>query len=473
MKTPLSHTSQEPTFAPNFRRYLPLLLAMAIFMQMLDTTILNTALPQIAHDLNTSALNMQSVLVAYTLTLALLTPISGYLSDKFGTRRVFLVAIVLFALGSVLCASAATLNMLVGARVIQGIGGAMLTPVARLALIKSFDKTDLVKALNYAIMPALMAPIMGPLVGGYLVEIISWHWIFLINLPVCLICCVAAWRFMPNYTDTNTRIDVIGIALFGLAAFLLTMGLEFLTPESWILALGSLCVGCALFYAYYRYALSNEQAIYPLSLLSVRTFRIGLNGNLFTRLGVSAIPLLLPLLLQIAYQYSPSEAGWMIAPMAVAAMMTKPILQRLLHAFGYRRILTVNTIVVGVLMLLVAWHTPQSPKWLLLAHFFVLGACSSIQFASMNTLTLADLRRYQNTSGNSLMAVNQQLAMGFGIALGSLILRFFQHQQNLQHGDIQTAFEYTFVTLGLITIASSWVFHRLHQRDGNALAHRS
>lgn len=456
----------------HFRKYLPLLLAMAIFMQMLDTTVLNTALPQIAADFGTSPLNMQSVIVSYTLTLALFTPISGYLSDKIGTQRIFLLAIALFGLGSVLCALAPTLPMLVCARVIQGMGGAMLTPIARLALIKSFDKADLVKALNYAIMPALMAPIMGPLVGGYLVEVVSWHWIFLINIPVCLVCFVAAWRFMPNYVEPATRIDLAGILLFGSAAFFLTIGLEFMGATSLPFALFTLCLGSALFYSYYRYALSHQNAIYPLSLLSVRTFRIGLNGNLFTRLGVSAIPLLLPLLLQISFGYAPSEAGWMIAPMAIAALMTKPVLQRLLKTFGYRKILMSNTVMVGVLIALVALHTPQSPKWLLIVHFFALGACSSVQFASMNTLTLANLRKHQNTSGNSLMAVNQQLAMGFGIALGALILRFYQNHEALTQSNTQLAFQYTFISIGIITIASSLVFHRLHYRDGNALAHR-
>ena len=175
----------------DFRRYLPLLLAMAIFMQMLDTTVLNTALPAMAADLHVSPLNMQSVIVSYALTLALLIPLSGYLSARFGTQKVFLAAIGLFSFGSLLCAFSPTLPMLVFSRIVQGIGGALLTPVARLALIKSFEKSELLRVLNFAIMPALMAPIMGPLVGGYLVEWVSWHWIFLINLPVGLLCFLA------------------------------------------------------------------------------------------------------------------------------------------------------------------------------------------------------------------------------------------------------------------------------------------
>ena len=227
-----------------------------------------------------------------------------------------------------------------------------------------------------------------------------------------------------------------------------------------------------MLFGYYRYAKTHKNAIYPLSLLSVRTFRVGLNGNLLARLGISSIPLLLPLLLQVSFGYSPSEAGWMIAPMALAAMLTKPLMQKLLQTFGYRNILLANTVLVGVLMISIALHGPDSPKWLLVLHFFILGGCNSIQFTSMNTITLADLRPYQNTSGNSLMAVNQQLAMGFGIALGSLILRFYQQSDALTHQNTQLAFQYTFITIGALTIFSSLVFRQLHKRDGNTLAHR-
>ena len=457
-----------------FRRYLPLLLAMAIFMQMLDTTVLNTALPAMAADLNVSPLNMQPVIVSYALTLALLIPVSGYLSAKFGTQKVFLAAIGLFSFGSLLCAVSPTLPMLVFSRIVQGIGGALLTPVARLALIKSYEKSELLRVLNFAIMPALMAPIMGPLVGGYLVEWVSWHWIFLINLPVGLLCFLAGWRFMPNYTEQNAHIDIPGILLFGGAAFFLTIGLEFLGSDNKALAFAllTLATGSALLFGYYRYAKTHKNAIYPLSLLSVRTFRVGLNGNLLARLGISSIPLLLPLVLQVSFGYSPSEAGWMIAPMALAAMLTKPLMQKLLQTFGYRNILLANTVLVGVLMISIALHGPDSPKWLLVLHFFILGGCNSIQFTSMNTITLADLRPYQNTSGNSLMAVNQQLAMGFGIALGSLILRFYQQSDALTHQNTQLAFQYTFITIGALTIFSSLVFRQLHKRDGNTLAHR-
>lgn len=468
---PIASAPQMPT---SFRRYLPFLLAMAIFMQMLDTTVLNTALPAMAQDLNVSPLNMQSVIVSYALTLALLIPVSGYLSDKFGTKKVFLAAIALFSFGSLLCAVSPTLPILVFARVVQGVGGALLTPVARLALIKSFEKSELLKVLNYAIMPALMAPIMGPLVGGYLVEVVSWHWIFLINLPVGLLCFIAGFKFMPNYTDARTQIDIPGILIFGGAAFFLTIGLEFLGyAHAFAFSLLTLVTGFALIYAYYRYAKNRQNVIYPLSLLSVRTFRVGLNGNLLARLGISSIPLLLPLLLQVSFAYSPSEAGWMIAPMALAAMATKPLMQNLLKQFGYRKILLGNTVLVGLLMMALALHSPDSPKWLIMLHFFILGGCNSIQFTSMNTITLADLRSYQNTSGNSLMAVNQQLAMGFGIALGSLILRFYQQQETLTHHDTQLAFQYTFITIGLLTILSSSVFRQLHKRDGNTLAHRN
>ena len=213
-----------PKPAPS--RWLPLLLAVAIFMQMLDTTILNTALPKMALDLNESPLNMQSAVIAYALTLALLIPLSGYLADRFGTRSVFIASMGIFVLGSVLCAAAPNLSMLLVARVIQGIGGSMLVPVPRLTLLRVYDKSQLLNAINYAVMPALIGPVLGPLVGGYLVDYASWHWIFLINIPIGVIGILYARKYMPNFTTPRRRFDITGFLLFGLSLVLFSSGIE-------------------------------------------------------------------------------------------------------------------------------------------------------------------------------------------------------------------------------------------------------
>ena len=452
---------------------LPALLAVAIFMQMLDVTVLNTALPAIARDLNQSALNMQSVIVSYVLTVALFIPISGYLSDRFGTRRIFILAIGLFVLGSFLCALAMSLNQLVAARVVQGLGGALLTPVARLALMKSFDQAQLMRALNYAVMPALLGPRLGPLVGGYLVEHASWHWIFLMNLPIGLLAMVVGWKVMPNFTDSRTRLDVVGMLLFASSAFLLTLGVEF-SGEQWPLAvsLGVIALGLALLWVYKKYATNNPNAIYPLNLLAVRTFRVGLNGNLITRIGIASIPLLLPLLFQVVFGYSAIEAAWLLVSMAVAAMVGKPLLRPLLHAVGYRKVLIWNTLMVGLLIVSLATIQQHTPKAVIVAHLLLLGLANSIQFTAMSTLTLANLRPTQKSSGNSLMAVNQQLAMGLGTALGAMFLRL-SHDLPWVADDSYKAFQVTFIIIGLITVSSGWIFSQLHPWDGDAMAQRS
>ena len=310
-----SNVSETPPVRPS--RWLPLLLAIAIFMQMLDATILNTALPEIAKDFKVSPLNMQLAAISYTLTVALLIPLSGYLVDRFGTKNVFFGSIGIFMLGSALCAAAANLPMLVMARVIQGIGGSMLVPVPRLTILRVYDKSQLLNAINYAVMPALIGPIFGPLVGGYLVEYASWHWIFLLNLPIGLLGVLLGWRIMPDVKGENTTLDLSGYLTFASAACLLMLAVEMVSHSgavwfSLLLALG----GTAFALLYYRHMKTAANPIYAADLFQVRTFRLGLTGNLFSRLGISSIPFLLPLLFQVAFGFAASVSGWLVARLA-------------------------------------------------------------------------------------------------------------------------------------------------------------
>lgn len=452
---------------------LPFLLSMVIFMQMLDTTILNTALPAIAQDLNESPLNMQATIISYALTLALCIPISGYLSDRLGTKKVFLLAISLFSLGSLLCALAPSLNLLVGARIIQGIGGAMLTPVARLALIRTYPKSELLGVLNYAIMPALLGPIIGPLMGGYLVELASWHWIFLINLPIGLLSLILGSLYMPDFKQPDASFDFRGFLWFSSAAFTLTLGLERLTQDpsqvyAWLIIVGSI----GLLLGYKHHAKHHNKALFPLDLFQVRTYRIGLYGNLAARLGMSALPFLLPLFLQVALGYQPTESGWLLVPMAVAGILMKPWIKKMMHAYGYRKILISNTCLLSVLIMVIGYNATELTVWGFIVLLFALGMGNSIQFSAMNTLTLAKLRPQQTSSGNSLMAANQQLAISIGIALSAMMLSIFQTLPWLTEQPIAKAFQATFITIGLMTLATTLIFIRLHPTDGDGLANR-
>lgn len=450
------------------KKILPLILATAIFMQMLDSTILNTSLPSIAKDLNESPLNMQNAIISYVLTLTLFMPVSGFLADKFGTKKVFIISLILFSLGSLLCSLSPNLTFLVIARVIQGIGGSLMTPVGKLALIKTFDKSELLKAMNFAIIPALIGPVLGPLIGGYMVDYLSWHWIFLINLPIGILGIVLSVKYMPNYFSKIIDFDFKGFLFFAAASLLLSISLEWMgnakniTPVLLVFLMGFIFI-----YLYYRHAKKEENPIFPLELFMVRTFRVGFLGNLATRLGISSIPLLIPLMIQIAYGQSAVVSGWIVAPIAITAMFGKSAVIKILNRFGYRKTLMFNTFLIGTIICLMAIPGINTSIYWFIPLILVLGFFNSIQFTSMNTISISDLRDSHTSSGNSLISVNQQIAIGFGIAFGLIILKLFEGDTQLIKGNIHNAFRYTFLVMGILTILSGFVFRRLHFRDGD------
>ncbi|MDW8852221.1 MFS transporter [Flavobacterium sp. MMLR14_040] len=452
------------------KKILPVILATSIFMQMLDSTILNTSITAIAKDLHESPLEMQNAIISYVLTLALFMPVSGFLSDKFGTRKIFIFALVLFSLGSLFCALSQNLMHLVFARVIQGIGGSLMTPVGKLALIRTFPKNELLQAMNFAIIPALIGPVLGPLIGGYMVDYLSWHWIFLINIPFGIIGIILSLKYMPDYKSPIIDFDLKGFLIFAAASLLLSISLELfgntvrLSPVLVVLMAGFL-----MLYWYYRHAAKDNNPIFPLNLFQVRTFRVGIVGNLATRLGFSSIPLLLPMMIQIAYGQSAVTSGWIVAPMALTAMFGKSAVIKILNTFGYRKTLMVNTFIIGILICALAIPSIHTSIYWYIPIISVLGFFNSIQFTSMNSISIADLRVYHTSSGNSLVSVNQQLAIGFGIAFGLLVLKIFQGDVKLIHNEIHNAFRYTFLVVGSLTILSGLVFRRLHSKDGDNL----
>lgn len=452
------------------KKILPIILATSIFMQMLDSTILNTSITAIAKDLHESPLEMQNAIISYVLTLALFMPVSGFLSDKFGTRKIFIFSLILFSLGSLFCALSQNLMHLVFARVIQGIGGSLMTPVGKLALIRTFPKNELLQAMNFAIIPALIGPVLGPLIGGYMVDYLSWHWIFLINIPFGIIGIVLSLKYMPDYKSPIIDFDLKGFLIFAAASLLLSISLELfgntvrLSPVLVVLMSGFL-----MLYWYYRHAAKDNNPIFPLNLFQVRTFRVGIVGNLATRLGFSSIPLLLPMMIQIAYGQSAVTSGWVVAPMALTAMFGKSAVIKILNTFGYRKTLMVNTFIIGILICALAIPSIHTSIYWYIPIIAVLGFFNSIQFTSMNSISIADLRVYHTSSGNSLVSVNQQLAIGFGIAFGLLVLKIFQGDVKLIHNEIHNAFRYTFLVVGSLTILSGLVFRRLHLKDGDNL----
>ncbi|WP_274865619.1 DHA2 family efflux MFS transporter permease subunit, partial [Serratia marcescens] len=388
---------------------LPWIAAMAFFMQALDATILNTALPAIAQSLGRSPLAMQSAVISYTLTVAMLIPVSGWLADRFGTRRVFIFAVTLFTLGSLLCALSPTLSVLVASRVLQGIGGAMMMPVARLALLRAYPRSELLPVLNFVTMPGLVGPILGPLLGGWLVTYATWHWIFLINIPIGLLGIFYARKYMPDFTTPKRRFDFLGFMLFGLSLVLISTGLELFGErvlDSYV-SLGILLSGFVMLFGYIAHARRHPQPLIGLDLFKTRTFSVGIAGNVASRLGTGCVPFLMPLMLQVGFGYTAIVAGCMMAPTAIGSLMAKSTVTQVLRWFGYRKTLVGITVIIGVLIAQFALQSPGMPLWLMILPLFVLGMAMSTQFTAMNTISLADLNDANASAGNSVLAVTQ------------------------------------------------------------------
>lgn len=441
------------------------LVATGFFMQTLDSTIVNTALPAMATSLGERPLSMQSVVIAYSLTMAVMIPVSGWLADKLGTRRVFFGAILVFAIGSLLCASSHTLMQLVLSRIAQGVGGAMLLPVGRLAVLRTFPAERYLPALSFVAIPGLIGPLIGPTLGGWLVQVASWHWIFLINVPVGIVGCIATFIFMPDSRNPNTPpFDLPGYLLLitGMVAisFALDGRTEFGIGHATVLVL--LILSLAAFVAYGLHAQRTLRPIFSLELFKIHTFSVGLLGNLFARIGSGAMPYLIPLLLQVALGYTPFEAGLMMLPTAAAAMFSKRLVTYLILRYGYRQVLVTNTVLVGAAMASFALATPGEPLWLRIVQLAIFGAVNSMQFTAMNTLTLKDLGTGGASSGNSLFSLVQMLSMSLGVTVaGALLTTFTGLISHLTASNVIPAFHATFVCVGIITAGSSWIFAQL------------
>jgi EmrB/QacA subfamily drug resistance transporter len=366
-----------------------------------------------AAGLGESPLRMQSVVIAYALTMATLIPASGWLADRFGTRRIFFLAIVLFTLGSMLCAYSQSLGQLAAARVVQGVGGAMLLPVGRLALLRSIPRSDFLRAMSFVTIPGMMGPLIGPTLGGWLVQTASWHWIFLINLPVGVIAGAATLRFMPDARSAVARFDIGGYLMLSFSMIAISLSLDGLSElglrHATVLML--LLFGMASFVAYWLHATRTPKPLFSPGLFGVHTFRVGVLGNLFARIGTGSMPFLIPLLLQVSLGYSPMQAGMMMIPVAIAGMLSKSLVVPIVREFGYRRVLIGNTILVGLAMASFALISADQPLWLRIIQFAFFGMVNSLQFTAMNTITLRDLEGELASGGNSLLSMVMMLSM--------------------------------------------------------------
>lgn len=442
---------------------LPMITAVAFFMQMLDSTILNTALPTIAEDMHRSPFSMQLAVISYTLTVALLIPLSGWLADRFGTRHTFLSAVALFALGSLFCAMSASLPQLVASRVIQGMGGAMMVPISRLTLMRAYKREEFVQVFNFITIPGLVGPIMGPILGGWIVTCASWHWIFLINVPLGVLGVLYGFRVFPDFRQERGAFDVKGFLLIGIGVLAMTAGLELTGGKAsapWaaaaLAALSFLCIA-----AYVRHARKSPSPLINLNVFRTRTFSMGIAGNVVARLGIGSIPFLVPLFLQVGLGYPADIAGLLMLAPAVASIMTKTVVLRVLRHFGYRNTLLFLTLSIGGVFMLTVLQRPETSMLPIIAQLFLQGLLMSGQFTAMNTITLGDVPAEMASDGNSLLSISQNLSLSFGVAISTALLRFFSGM-----GTPLQALRATFIAVGLITAAAAFVFMLLRPDDG-------
>src|SRR6202522_3232824 len=324
------------------KRLLPWLVAVAFFMESLDTTILNTAVPAISSALKVTPLSMKAVLASYTLSLAVFIPISGWMADRFGTRRVFASAIGLFTLGSFLCGISSNIHMLVAFRILQGCGGAMMVPVGRLTLVRAFAKSDLLRMMSFVSIPALIAPMLGPIAGGLIVGYLHWRFIFFLNIPIGLAGLILVYIHLPDYREISHPLDLVGLILFGSGIALLSYVLEIFGEHSLstLEMCGLVALSFVLLAGYGLHAHTLSFPLLQLKLFGIRTFRAAVSGSFFTRLGIGGVPFLLPLLYQVGLGFSAVQSGLLVMPQAIAAMGSKILTRRLLESAGYRAVLT-------------------------------------------------------------------------------------------------------------------------------------
>jgi EmrB/QacA subfamily drug resistance transporter len=461
---------------PAAKWLVPWLIAVAFFMESLDTTILNTGVPTIAAALHVAPLSMKAVLASYTLSLAVFIPISGWMADRFGTRRVFSSAIGIFTVGSLLCGLTSNIHVLVACRILQGCGGAMMVPVGRLTIVRTFAKSELIRAMSFVAIPGLIGPMLGPIAGGLIVQYLHWRFIFFVNVPIGLVGLYLADRFLPEYRAEHVDpLDVVGLILFGSGIGLLSYVLEVFGEHTLDLRgiLALLGLSAILLAGYGFHTSRTPHPLLRLDLFRIRTFRVAVEGSFLTRLGIGGIPFLFPLMFQVGFGFTPTQAGLLMMPQAIAALSLKLTMPGILARFGYRTVLVSNTLAIGVQILLFATIGQSTSIGLIVGELFCYGFFTSLQYTSMNTLVYADVNPDEESSASTIASTMQQMAISFGVASASLVTAFFipdhAHSTPAQFiGGIHNAF----FVLGAMTLVSTIVFGGLKKGDGAAVSQR-
>lgn len=452
----------------------PLIVATALFMEQLDGTILATALPVMAADLHEDPVALKLALTSYFLALAVFIPLSGWVADKFGARHVFRSAIIVFTLGSILCGFSNSLLTIIAARSIQGMGGAMMTPVGRLVLVRTAPRHELVRAMAWLAMPALIGPIVGPPLGGFIATYFDWRYIFWINVPIGLLGVMLSSYFIPQIKETNVRpLDLKGALLSALGLSCLVFGFTivgrgFAPPLIDVLIITTGLFACG---AYIRHARVAPYPILDLGLLRTPTFHAAIYGGFLFRVGVGATPFLIPLLLQKGFNLSASQSGMITFVGAIGAMVMKATAQPILNRFGFRHVLIFNALLSSAFILASACYTPKTPHLLIMMIILIGGFFRSLEFTSLNALAFADVAQKDMSNATSFTAVGQQLSLATGVAISAAALEIMRSSHS--GGDLHVDdFAPAFFIVALISACSACVFWRLHKDAGDTLITR-
>jgi EmrB/QacA subfamily drug resistance transporter len=455
-------------------RLIPLIVASALFMENMDSTVIATSLPAIAADIGTSPLTLKLAITSYLLSLAVFIPASGWTADRFGARAVFSTAIVVFMIGSIGCALSSSVTDFVIARIVQGLGGAMMTPVGRLVLVRSIDKAGLVNAMAWMSIPALVGPVIGPPLGGFITTYASWHWIFLINIPIGCIGIFLALRYIdPIRSDNPERFDLIGLVLAGVGLAGIAFGLSVagLNLLPWPVIAGLIGVGVVSMTLYLIHARRTTSPVLDFSMMRLPTLRAAIIGGFLFRLGIGALPFLLPLMMQIGFGLSPFKSGLVTFGSAVGAMGMKTLATRIIRAFGFRNVMTVNAVVSSVFLAVCALFTVTTPLTLILVILVIGGFFRSLEFTAINTVAFAEVEPPQMSRATTLTSVNQQLSISAGVAVGAFSVEstmMLRGMTELSAADFAPAF----LVVSLISATSAWFFWQMPDDAGAEISGR-
>ncbi len=452
----------------------PLIVATALFMENLDGTVLATALPAMARDLHEDPVALKLALTSYLLSLAVFIPLSGWAADKFGARRVFRAAIGVFTFGSILCGFSGSLATIVAARVVQGLGGAMMVPVGRLVLLRTAPRHELVRALAWLTIPALIGPLIGPPLGGFLATYFDWRYIFWINVPIGLLGAALTTRFIPNLHEENVRpLDVTGAILSGAGLSLIVFGFTILgrgfVPAPLVALI--IAAGAAAILAYVRHARHVAHPIIDLAMLGIPTFRAAIYGGFLFRIGLGAVPFLLPLMLQVGFNLSAYESGLLTFVAAAGAMVMKTTAQPILKRFGFRRVLISNALISSAFLVANGLFTEVTPHWIIMATLLVGGFFRSLEFTALNAICYADISQEAMSNATSFAAVGQQLSLSTGVAVGAAAL---ETVRALHGGGALRAEDFApaFYAVAFISVLSILTFVHLAPNAGDELTGR-